>query len=139
MSNSDIDNHFVGEVKYGGVYMNDSFCKTVPHDTGMFYILNLQNSNENGSHWVLISCMKKEIVYFDPYGFPATKDVTNWILKSKRPNRYSQIDIQDLYSHACGWYCIYFSKRLLDGWTPNEIVAELSKGGEIVLQNYFSS
>jgi len=37
------------------------------------FILNLENSNEDGSHWVGVYRNQKQVFYYDPFGFPPSK------------------------------------------------------------------
>ena len=53
---------------FGGVFSNDQLKKPVKNK---IYILNLEDSNEPGSHWVLLY----NGWYFDPYGVMPTKEI----------------------------------------------------------------
>lgn len=99
--------------------MNDEVVQ-IPSNSGKFYVLNLQNSWQDGSHWVLLSCLDRQIFYFDPYGYPPTKEVTQWIQRTGRPCIFSEIDEQTYSSEACGYYCIFVAKHLLAGASPGD-------------------
>jgi hypothetical protein len=84
------------------IMMNDQF--KIPR-LG-YYILNLENHGEDGSHWITIICGKKECFYFDSFGAPPTKNV-----HIRLRERYGKIYmnnkiIQDLNSDMCGLYCL---------------------------------
>jgi len=67
------------------------------------FIVNLNNSNQKGSHWVAIynNC------YFDSYGFVAPIEIENYFSKIKK-YLYNDEQLQDLNDTYCGWFCLYF-------------------------------
>jgi hypothetical protein len=82
--------------------MNDQFQQ--PKNGN--YILNLENSDEDGSHWVALICEEKKCFYFDSFGAVPTSNV-----HERLKQRYGKIYmnnqvIQDLDSEMCGWFCI---------------------------------
>lgn len=84
------------------VLMNDEF--QVPLDG--YYILNLENSGEGGSHWVALICTTKECFYFDSYGAPPIKRV-HQLLRQRYPQIYmNNTIIQSLTSEMCGWFSV---------------------------------
>ena len=38
-------------------------------------IVNLANSNDNGSHWIGMKLVSKKLFYFDSYGIPYISDI----------------------------------------------------------------
>lgn len=75
-----------------------------------FYILNLDTSNHNGTHWTAFYYHPLKSYYFDSYGFYPPLEVETKI----KPYLYNDRDIQDWNSKACGWFCIAFVKFLND-------------------------
>ena len=72
-------------------------------------IINLQTSNENGSHWVLVLFnIKKESFYFDSYGIPPLKEVTSLI----SPLKYNTLQVQPKDLQICGQLCIWVLYRI---------------------------
>jgi hypothetical protein len=63
-----------------------------------FYIINL----DGHSHWTVLLKDKKDFFYFDSYGFVASEEVEEQI----NEYIYSDIDLQDINSTSCGWFCI---------------------------------
>jgi hypothetical protein len=69
------------------------------------YIINLDNHNGQGTHWV--SFIKKDdiIYYFDSFGLPPPEQ----ILKINETKIYYNVyNIQDIEETSCGFYCLYF-------------------------------
>lgn len=95
--------HDAGVKRFGGVYSKDRLPTKLKR--GWWYIINLQDFNDgNGTHY---ACFKygKNIEYYDSIGFPPPIEVMR--LQSSQGNLlWSNKQIQDLGSTACGWYCI---------------------------------
>lgn len=90
-----------------GIYAKNQLTK--PLKDG-FYIINLNNSNQDGSHWtVLYKINDSYSLYFDAFGFKAPEIVENLLLYKYD---YNKIQIQDINSTSCGFYCIAFIKFL---------------------------
>lgn len=84
------------------ILMNDQFKLPKPG----YYILNLENSGLDGSHWVCVICDKRQCFYFDSYGAVPTKNV-ELRLKEKYGKIYmNNLIIQSLRSNMCGMYCL---------------------------------
>lgn len=98
-------------INFGGVLSND-LVKLMKPNTNKVYVLNLQNSNQEGSHWVCLDCRKPRICYVDSYGVLPTREVTKWILETKRPAIYSKVNIQGYDDSSCGYYALWFAKQL---------------------------
>lgn len=75
-----------------------------------FYIINLDNSNGNGTHWTSLYFHPLNSCYFDSYGFVPPLEVEQKI----KPYIYNDADIQDFNSEACGYYALAFIKFLND-------------------------
>lgn len=68
------------------------------------YIINLEDSDKGGSHWVLLMVFpNKECIYFDPFGVPPPENVKAFI---KNPIAMSNRDIQDMNATTCGYWCL---------------------------------
>ena len=75
LTNYDIDAFFqrLGNKSYGGCLAKDRLHvetrKYAGLDIRKFYIINMDNSDGEGTHWVLCSLINKDIgVYFDSFG-----------------------------------------------------------------------
>ena len=86
------------------MFSRDNLLKTIKKpECG---IINLDDTIGNGSHWV---CYFNDY-YFDPFGMPPPTEVIKYI----NGIQYSTIQYQDTKSVLCGYYCLYFLKRLND-------------------------
>jgi hypothetical protein len=75
-----------------------------------FYIINLDKSSGNGTHWTVLYYHPLKSYYNDSFGFVPPLEVE----KKIKPYLYNDKDIQDWNSSACGWYCLAFIKFLHD-------------------------
>ena len=76
-------------------------------------IINLQDSNQVGSHWTCYRKRNDKIFYFDSYGVAYIPDV----IKNQYPNHkfISNIyRIQSMDSNQCGRFCILFVKSNIE-------------------------
>ena len=67
-----------------------------------------------GTHWI---CYYNNY-YFDPFGMSPLLEVKKYIKDIK----YNDIQYQDTKSLLCGYYCLYFLKRLNDGYKIYDIL-----------------
>ena len=70
------------------------------------YIINLENSNQPGSHWTALLCRRNECVYVDSFGAPPPQQIEDLLKKYYKRIAYNNWIIQDLKSQACGFYAI---------------------------------
>lgn len=71
------------------------------------FIINLMDSGQSGSHWVLLIARKTQSFYFDSFGAPPPIEVMNYIKLIKTAHfGYNVSIIQDLKSSNCGFFCM---------------------------------
>ena len=102
------------EIKnFKGVFMMDEIAKINPSENES-YIVNLQNSNENGSHWCSVYKRGNNISYFDSYGAPVPNEIRNRYKNSKIHNfqsedkKYPDKPLQTYSQVICGHLCVLF-------------------------------
>ncbi len=84
------------------ILMNNEF----KHPHNGYYILNLENNGQMGSHWVALICQKDKCFYFDSFGAPPTNNVHLRLKQRYKKVYMNNSIIQDLKSNMCGWFCI---------------------------------
>lgn len=89
---------------FRGVFMRDSLPR-IPREKECG-IVNLDNSTNNGTHWVAYAKIKDKIEYFDSYGnLRPPKELLKYLgLKIQ----YNYIDYQKNHPFNCGHLCIQF-------------------------------
>jgi hypothetical protein len=114
LTNFDIIDHFKDNTHFGGVFGRDNLPKT---KNKTFYIVNLNKSDEPGSHWVLIF----NNIYFDSFGVSPPEEIIRFM---KKPIISSEYRIQAINSIMCGYFCIYVAEELLKGKKIYNILLE---------------
>jgi len=107
LSDKNIDDFFSNNKNYLGTFAKDVIPRKFKTKNGAM-IINMNNSNQGGSHWVLLLLNKKDVVYFDSFGVVPSLEVLSFMKSCKRPIYYVDRQLQDLKSTSCGWFCIYF-------------------------------
>ncbi len=106
--------HNVTKFDFGGVYAQD---KLPIKATFRAYIVNLDVSTMEGSHWVAIVFSKNNIkpaVYFDSYGFPPFyPNILKFIERNSSNYVYNAIRLQSDNTFVCGQYCVIFIISML--------------------------
>ena len=92
-----------------GVFPVDTLPR--PLKAGQSCIVNLQPSDEAGSHWVCCSRQTAHPVYIDPFGAEPDDRVKTWL--GGHPV-VSIGDYQGLRSQQCGEFCVYLLRHLAE-------------------------
>jgi hypothetical protein len=88
-------------IKLNGVIMLDEFNNLTKYGS---YVVNLDKTDGNGTHWVAIYYKPEYILYFDSYGVYPPKEIID---NAKSKNLYySNFIIQNEKSVLCGWFCL---------------------------------
>ena len=74
-------------------------------------ILNLDDSNGSGTHWVAWYKDNDKKYYFDSYGLTPPTELINYL---QSPIYYNSDRIQPDGTVVCGHACLYFLKKLPD-------------------------
>jgi len=101
-----------------GVYSRDTIPDDLTHGSG---IINLETSEESGSHWVCFYSFVDHVFYFDSYGLQPPEE---FISKSTQRIKYSNSEIQNADSIMCGYYCIHCIESLDNGMTPYDFIMQ---------------
>lgn len=90
-------------IKLVGIFNKDNLPLNLKNGN---YILNLDSSSGNGTHWTCFIKQNDNIIYFDSYGLPAPQES----IKIMKPDKiyYNDKMIQHLNTSSCGYWCIAF-------------------------------
>ena len=141
LSNHDMDEIWESQplrinhiARYLGTYSKDTIHKAVIPDIPKrfnctsFLIVNLQNSDEPGSHWVALYTTPKRHIVFGSYGGNPLDEVLKLIAKYPRPQDpiFSDMPIQAMGSAYCGYYIWYVLEGLIRGESIIDILYDFS-------------
>jgi hypothetical protein len=102
-------------IPFNDVIMRDEFNKNTEYGN---YIINLDSSDNNGTHWVAYIYRKNISFYFDSFGIIPPLEVIDYSQCNKI--LYNNFIIQEKYSVLCGWYCIDFINYMMNQKTLNK-------------------
>lgn len=116
--NDEIEDFFSNEKLYpnfGGVIAADQI-KELPKKLPIGFIMNLDESNEPGSHWVAVYISGDSVEYYDPLAQPPSesfkKDIKKYLESMKVPTlmkfKINKVADQHGNSHKCGYHSIRF-------------------------------
>jgi len=118
---------------YHGAYIDDRLPKKLLNG---YYVINLNGR----SHWTCLLKDGDKYYYHDSYGFPASAEVEDQIGEYV----YSDLQLQDLNSSSCGWFCLLWMKWMQEHKHKNKKICYESflklfskdpKKNEIILHN----
>jgi len=69
------------------------------------FIMNIDQSNSSGTHWVAVNIVRGTTYYFDSFGLPPTKEIKGYC---KEPRFYNSFMFQKPNEVICGHLCLYF-------------------------------
>lgn len=82
------------------ICMRDELTNVSKHTKNI--IMNLEDNDGNGSHWVCIF-NSQDKYYFDSFGLPPPVEV----IKFLQNGVYQTFQVQELNSKCCGQLCLY--------------------------------
>ena len=107
---------------YAGTFALDEFPSSIP--SGRIYIINLDDSNQEGSHWVQVGTLDAVISYFDSFGRPPPHEILKILADNGEIVLYSDLPIQSPLSQACGYHVLAVSLLQARGYTLLEILTD---------------
>jgi hypothetical protein len=120
LSDHDIRKATRGISHFRGVFMRDSLPQTVlPVECG---VVNLDDSDGPGTHWVAYYKRGREAIYFDSYGLDPPRELVQYMRCSIQTQTFQLQGPKDV---ICGHLCIHVLHRLAAGDTFKDIVLKL--------------
>ena len=113
LSDKELNDYYQRESRYLGTYPKDVIPMKLAKKNEGAMIINMNNSDQGGSHWTLILLNKDNTIYFDSFGVVPSMDVVRFMKKRGKPMYYSDRQLQDLASSSCGWFSIHFIDECL--------------------------
>lgn len=141
LTNIDLDAYYKHEPLYGGCISKDQLNKLNPK-ADLFYIVNMANHNEQGTHWVFIwNCYAECSYYFDSYGMPPPEEIKAFCREHSKFCYRNIGEIQCMGTSSCGWFCIYMIDQMLSGEPFLDIILDFHtddcKANEKFLEHIF--
>ena len=113
LPNIEINEYYINEPRFNGVYSRNNLPKTIQKGA---YVINLDEYENTGTHWITLFFKTNEAIYFDRFGIEHIPNEINKFIGNK--NIKSNIfKLQAYDSIMCGYYCIEFINYMLKGKT----------------------
>ena len=104
LTNFEIQRCYENEPRFNGVYSRNNLPKKIKDEA---YVINLDEYEDVGTHWIALFCNKSEIVYFDSFGVEDVPEEIKEFVGNK--NIIANIfRVQANNSVMCGYFCIGF-------------------------------
>ena len=119
LTNIEISEYYKNEPRFNGVYSRNNLPKTIKKGA---YVINLDEYENAGIHWVALFVKTNEAIYFDSFGIEhipiqINKFINNDTTKSSSLERIESniFRIQAYDSIMCGYFFIEFINYMLKG------------------------
>ena len=137
MTNFEIQKYYENEPRFIGVYSRDNLPKQIKDGA---YVINLDEHDDIGTHWIALFCKTNEIVNFDSFGVEHVPEKIKKFIGNKniKANIY-RVQANDLV--ICGYFCMGFidfmlARKTLIDYTTLFSPHDLDKNDQIIL-SYF--
>ena len=113
LTNIEINEYYINEPRFNGAYSRNNLPDKIKKGA---YVINLDEYESTGTHWIALFVKPKEVIYFDSFGIEHIPSEINKFIGNK--NIKSNIfRLQAYDSIMCGYYCIEFINYMLKGKT----------------------
>ena len=113
LTNIEINEYYINEPRFNGAYSRNNLPKTIKKGA---YVINLDEYENTGTHWIHLFVKTNEVIYFDSFGIEHIPKEIEHAIGNKEINA-SIYRLQAYDSIMCGYYCIEFINYMLKGKT----------------------
>ena len=103
--------YYKNEPRFNGVYSRNNLPNKIKKGT---YVINLDEYENTGTHWVSLFVKTNKVIYFDSFGIEHIPEEINKIIGNKKI-KASIFRTQAYDSIICGYFCIEFINYMLKG------------------------
>ena len=108
---------------------------SIPNMKPGCYIINTHDDDQPGEHWLAVYNDHGHIEYFDSFGRPPLDSRLDSFLGDNY--KYNTTELQQLFSNACGFYCVYYLFHRVRGFTMEEIITVLKRSdGDYIAKDF---
>ena len=135
LTNFEIQEYFKNEPRFNGIYSRDNLPKTMKNGS---YVINLDEYEDVGTHWIALYVKNNGVTYFDSFGVEHVIMHPNIERKNIKTNIFI---IHADNSIMCGYFCIgfidfMFAEKSLIDFTSLFSPYDLKKNDDIIV-SYF--
>ena len=108
-----MNEYYANEPKFNDVYSRNNLPKIIKKGA---YVINLDEYENTGKHWIALFVKTNEAIYFDSFGIEhIPKEINKFIGNKNIISNIFRIHAYD--SIMCGYFCIEFINYMLKGKT----------------------
>ena len=111
LTNIEISEYYKNEPRFNGVYSRNNLPNKIKKGA---YVINLDEYENTGTHWVSLFVKVSKVTYFDSFGIEHIPEEINKFIGNKKI-KASIFRIQAYDSIMCGYFCIEFINYMLKG------------------------
>ena len=113
LTNIEINKYYINEPRFNGVYSRNNLPKTIKKGA---YVINLDEYENTGTHWIALFVKPKYTIYFDSLGIEhIPKEINKFIGNNNIKSNILRIQAYDSITY--GYFCIEFINYMLKGKT----------------------
>ena len=137
LTNFELQKYYENESRFNGVYSRNNLPKKIKDGA---YVINLDEHEDTGTHWIALFCKQNEIAYFNSFAVEHIPEEIKEFIDNKniKTNIYR---MQANNSVMCEYFCVGFidfmfaDKTLID-YTNLFFPYDFDKNDQIIL-SYF--
>ena len=107
---------------FKGVFMRDELNKNRKCTNSECLVINIDHSNNQGTHWCCLFIKNGVSHYFDSFGFSPPLEILDYC---KGARYYNSFKIQRNEEVICGHFCIYVLYKLSNEYSFYDVLDEL--------------
>ena len=120
---------------FRGIFAIDELPNRSSHGA---YVVNYDESDKPGSHWVAIYVEAGSVEYFDSFGQPPLDERLQTFVGEYYT--YNPFQLQQTLGNACGFYCTYFILKRSRQVQSNDILRFLiRKNSDYIVKKFLYS
>ena len=95
----------LGIKHFRGIYSRDGLPRKIRKECG---IINLDDIQGAGTHWVCYRNLDSMVEYFDPFSLIMPNEALKYFNTSGKRVVYSIDEVQNRSTVLCGYWCLYY-------------------------------
>ena len=112
LTNIEISEYYKNDPRFNGVCSSNNLPNKIKKGA---YVINLDEYENTGTHWVSLFVKANKVIYFDSFGIEHIPKEINKFINNNIESNIFRIQADD--SIMCGYFCIEFINYMLKGKT----------------------
>ena len=137
LTNFEIQKYYENEPRFNDVFSRNNLTLKIKDGA---YVINLDEYEDIGTHWIALFCKRNEIVYFDTFGVEHVPEEIKEFVRNKNI-KANIFRVQGNNSVMCRYVCIGFIAFMLAGTKLTDFTIILSphafKENDDLILSYF--